>query len=101
MVVFPLFIFSIGIATRLIMLLLGTLTLMHDGRALAALWTHVTFFESSVALLYAVIIAPLWHAPVYAWLLLVSAWAKRAAFLWAVLPLMLVVMFEKIAFGTR
>src|SRR5213080_2904428 len=45
MAVFPLFIFSIAIATRLIMLLLATLTLMHDGRALAALWTHVTFFE--------------------------------------------------------
>ena len=101
LVVLPAIAFPIALAARLIMLLLATLTLMGNGRALAALWTHVTFFESSVALLYAAIIAPLWLAPLYAWLLLVSAWAKRAAFLWAVLPPMLLEMFEKMAFGTN
>ena len=28
----------------------------------------------------------LWHAPIYGWLLLISAWARRTPFLWAVLP---------------
>jgi len=42
----------------------------------------------------------LWHAPIYAWLLLVSGWARRAVFLWAVLPVVAIQIVEKIAFNT-
>jgi ABC-2 type transport system permease protein len=42
----------------------------------------------------------LWEAPVYAWLLLVSSWAKRATFLWAVLPWLAISAIEKLAFDT-
>jgi len=37
---------------------------------------------------------------IYAWLLLVSAWARRAAFLWAFLPPLAIGVVEKIAFNT-
>ena len=53
-----------------------------------------------VALLYAFIAIALWHAPVYCWLLLVSGWAKRATFLWAVMPFLAIGVFTKIAFGS-
>jgi ABC-2 type transport system permease protein len=39
-------------------------------------------------------------APVYGWLLLVSAWARRAPFLWATLPVAAVLIVEKLVFGT-
>ena len=42
----------------------------------------------------------LWHAPIYGWLLLVSGWARRGTFLWAVLPLIAIQIFERITFGT-
>jgi ABC-2 type transport system permease protein len=42
----------------------------------------------------------LWHAPFYAWLLMVSSWAKRAPFLWALLPPLAFGIVEKIAFNT-
>src|SRR5207237_5078995 len=42
----------------------------------------------------------LWHAPIYGWLLLVSGWARRMTFLWAVLPLIAIGIVEKIAFNT-
>src|SRR5438105_4247559 len=42
----------------------------------------------------------LWHAPIYGWLLLVSGWVRRATFLWAVLPLLAISIFERITFGT-
>jgi ABC-2 type transport system permease protein len=41
-----------------------------------------------------------WYAPFYAWMLLASAWARRLAVLWAVLPLFAIAMLEKIAFNT-
>jgi ABC-2 type transport system permease protein len=51
-------------------------------------------------LYHLVAIHALWYAPIYCWLLLVSAWARRAAFLWAALPLLAIGVVEKIAFNT-
>lgn len=42
----------------------------------------------------------LWYAPIYGWLLFVSAWAPRAPFLWAFLPPFLIGGVEKLAFNT-
>jgi len=43
----------------------------------------------------------LWFAPVYGWLLLVSAWARRSTFLWAVMPPLAVCLVERLAFATN
>ncbi|TMH37293.1 MAG: ABC transporter permease, partial [Betaproteobacteria bacterium] len=61
---------------------------------------QLPFLQRSAMLLYGLIVMALWHAPIYGWLLLVSGWARRAAFLWAFLPLIAIQIFEKIAFGT-
>src|SRR6266545_6159716 len=100
LVFLPLFAFAIAIATQVIMLLLSTAVLLGNGPSLAALWTHVKFFQSTLALLYGLTAIALWHAPIYAWLLLVSAWARRATVLWAVLPFAAISILEKIAFNT-
>ena len=51
-------------------------------------------------LYHLVTVHALWYAPIYAWLLLVSAWARRATFLWAVLPPLAIFAVEKIVFNT-
>jgi len=50
--------------------------------------------------LYTLAVLALWHAPIYGWLLLVSGWARRATFLWAVLPPLAIAAVETIAFRT-
>jgi ABC-2 type transport system permease protein len=100
LVVLPLYIFAIIVAAQMIILLLSTIVLLGSGPGLATLWTHVKFFQSTLALLYALTAIALWHAPLYGWLLLVSGWARRATFLWAVLPLLAICVFEQIAFRT-
>ena len=68
---------------------------------LAECWTQLSFFQMSLMLLYHLVgLHGLWHAPIYGWLLLVSAWARRAPFLWATLPLLAIGVVEKIAFNT-
>jgi ABC-2 type transport system permease protein len=52
-------------------------------------------------ILAAVAVAVLWYAPIAAYLMLISAWAKRNAFLWAVLPPLVAMLIERIAFGTH
>jgi len=98
LVVLPLVVFAIVVAAHVIILALSTLVLAGNGPGLATLWTHVRVLQTAVALLYALAAISLWHAPLYGWLLLVSAWARRSAFLWAVLPPLAIAVFERIAF---
>ena len=53
-----------------------------------------------LVLLYSLIVFALWHSPLYMWFLLVSGWARRATFLWAVLPPLAIAALEYIAFRT-
>ena len=99
LVILPLLVFALILLVQLIMLPLSTAVLLVRGQSVAP-WFHLPFFEMELVLLYTVIVLALWHAPIYAWLLLVSGWAKRTTFLWAVLPFLAIGVFEKIAFHT-
>jgi ABC-2 type transport system permease protein len=100
-VVLPLLSFAITMATQFIMLLLSSAMLAGSGQSVATLWTQVSFVQMSLMLLYHLLTSHgLWYAPIYGWLLLVSAWSRRAAFLWATLPLVAIGVVEKIAFNT-
>jgi ABC-2 type transport system permease protein len=99
--ILPLLTFAITVVMQLIMLLLSSLALLGSGLSVATLWTHFSFFQMSLMLLYHLVaIHGLWYAPIYGWMLLVSSWARRAAFLWAALPLLAIGIVEKIAFNT-
>ena len=101
LMVLPLFTFAITVVTQWIMLLLSTVVLLMSGVSAATLWTRLSLFQMSLLLFYHLLtVHVLWHAPIYGWLLLVSGWARRAAFLWAALPLVAIYIVEKIAFNT-
>ena len=99
LVVLPLLTFAITIGVQLVMLLMSNAALVMNGMS-ATTSAQLPFLQRSAMLLYGLIVMALWHAPIYGWLLLVSGWARRAAFLWAFLPLIAIQIFEKIAFGT-
>jgi ABC-2 type transport system permease protein len=95
------FTWAVTVATYLIMLLLSTIALSAAGMSVTPLWTLVAFVPRSMMLGYHLLsVHALWYAPIYAWLLLVSAWARRAPFLWALLPPLAIAIAEKIAFNT-
>ncbi|MGC2196763.1 MAG: ABC transporter permease [Terriglobales bacterium] len=99
LVILPLLTFSIVVVTQVIMGVMSTLALWASGLAVGTLWTH--WFQTSLMLLYHLVtLHVLWHAPIYAWLLLVSGWARRLTFLWAVLPPVAIGVLEKVAFNT-
>jgi ABC-2 type transport system permease protein len=100
-IVLPLLTFAIIVVTQLIMLLLSSAVLLGSGLSVAMLWTSSSLFQMPLMLLYHLVaVHVLWYAPIYGWLLLVSGWARRAAFLWATLPWFAISAVEKIAFNT-
>jgi ABC-2 type transport system permease protein len=98
--VLPAITFVLILVAQLVMLLMSSLVLPADGPSAAARWAELPLLHMSLALLYALTMIALWHAPLYGWLLLVSGWARRAAFLWAVLPPVAIIVVEKIAFNS-
>ena len=97
--ILPLLTLVIVLTTQFIMLLLSTLVLLPSGLA-GTTWQLLPWPRLSLILVYGLITSALWEAPIFAWLLLVSGWARRATFLWAVLPWLAISAIEKLAFDT-
>jgi ABC-2 type transport system permease protein len=97
--ILPLLTLVIVLATQFIMLLISTAVLLPSGLA-GTTWQLLPWPRLSLMLLYGLATSALWEAPVFAWLLLVSSWARRATFLWAVLPWLAISAIEKLAFDT-
>jgi ABC-2 type transport system permease protein len=97
--ILPLLTFAIIIVTQFIMLLISTAVLLPSGLA-GTTWRLLPWLQLSIILLYGLVTTALWQAPVFGWLLLVSGYARRAIFLWAVLPWLAIAAIEKIAFNT-
>jgi ABC-2 type transport system permease protein len=100
-VVSPLFVLATVAAAMIVLILLATVVLLIGGVNPVAIWANPQLFQMLIASVYALLAIELWYAPVTAWLLFVSSWAKRAAFLWAVLTPVAVMLFERVAFGTQ
>src|SRR5438067_8495144 len=99
LLIIPPVIFAIIVATQFIMLLISSAVLLSSGLA-GTTWANFNLIQQSIILIYSLIVIALWHAPIYGWALLISGIARRATFLWAVLPPLAIGVFEKITFNT-
>jgi ABC-2 type transport system permease protein len=100
LMILPLLTFAITVVTFWIMLLLSAPALLATGLGVGTVWPHIGLWQISQELFFHLLtVHALWYAPLYCWWLLVSAWAKRTPFLWALSPLALAVV-EKVAFNT-
>jgi ABC-2 type transport system permease protein len=100
-IVLPVIVFAITVVLHVAMLLLNSVGRAAADMSVSELWAHVPLVEMEIVLLYGVVTLALWHAPIYAYLIFVSGWAKKTPILWAVLPPVALIIVEKIAFGTE
>lgn len=91
----------VTLVTQIAVLLLATVILMIGGASSGAIWGNLQLIQVTISNIYAQIAMALWYAPWVAWLLLVSAWAKRVTILWAVFVPIGVAVFERVAIGTH
>ncbi|MGC8532910.1 MAG: hypothetical protein ACP5M1_12815 [Acidiphilium sp.] len=101
LVVLPVILFTIIILMQLVMLITSPLVIWVAGSGVPKLWGAWPILPQAVVLLYGLATLSLWLLPIYGWLLLVSVWARRVPFLWAVLPPLALSVAEQIAFGTN
>jgi ABC-2 type transport system permease protein len=67
----------------------------------SALWQPDLWLQMQVLWIYAVCTAAIWYLPVAGWLMLVSAWAKRAVILWSFMPPLVLYIIERWFLGSN
>jgi ABC-2 type transport system permease protein len=71
---------------------------LHGG---VQLWDTLAWLRLEGLMLYGLIAALLWYAPYATYLMLASAWARRWPSAWAIIPPILLAIFEYMTFGTH
>lgn len=95
---------AIGLALSIltqVLLLVAVLTLAApSGLSVLTVWREAQFFEGLPIMTYGLSAHALWYAPIYAWALLISAWARRAPAMWFIVPPLLLIAMERMITGT-
>ena len=85
------------IVTHLVNLVITSVWVASKGGSAGTLiWSSVPFFDNWMATILVIYATVIWMSPFLGWFLFVSAWTKRAPFMIAFLPLVLVPMIEGI-----
>ena len=101
MVAVPLWVWAVSLVMGLLTFVIIALKVSGTPIAPLGQFHFGAWIVLQLTLLQNLLLASLWYAPIAGWLLLVSVWAKRAPFLWAVLPPALVMFFEEIILNTE
>jgi len=100
LVLVPVITFVIILATLVVILAISMIILPARGLPATMLLSAFPLGQTMLDLAYTLAVLALWHAPIWGWLMLVSGWARRGAFLWAFGPPLALCIFEKLAFNT-
>jgi ABC-2 type transport system permease protein len=86
LVVAPLLTLAIATVASFVLAIIGTITLALNGggHIAAGAWTSSSLYTLPLAFLGTLPVYAVWSLPTVGWLLMVSAWARRVPFLWAV-----------------
>lgn len=96
----PLLTVAVFFVTAVLVWLIGGLALHLAGSSEALASGPASIARVTTTLVYALLVQALWFAPIDGWLLLVSAFAKRAVIGWAIAPPALLMVAERTLLGT-
>jgi hypothetical protein len=89
-------------AADLTMLVIAFIISVRAGPVIGtALWHPDSWMQLQVLWFYAIVTATIWYLPLAAYLLTISAWAKRAVTLWSILPPIALLLGERLFSGTH
>jgi ABC-2 type transport system permease protein len=101
-VVVPLFVLVVSSVLQVLFALVWSVRFSGTiiGDALMA-WDGPTWIRLQGSFLLVIVTAILWYLPLIAYLMVVSVWARRNAFLWAVLPPVAILTIENMILGSN
>ncbi len=99
LLVIPLVYFVLADLTTLVMAFV--ISVRASSYVGSTLWRGDLWLQVQGLWLYLIVTAAVWYLPVTGWLLIVSAWAKRAVILWSILPPLAVFVAERVFLGTH
>jgi ABC-2 type transport system permease protein len=99
-VVIPLVALCATLLAQLVVATGGSIKLALAGDPAGLMWSPQALLAGASTAALVFIISVLWYSPLVAYLLLASAWAPKAPFLWGVVPPVAAVVLERIATGT-
>lgn len=101
LLIVPLGLYVLAFVTNLVAFGILYLRVHNDGLlGQFVTWDTTGWLRLNGVVLVYVFILALWYAPVAAYQLLVSAWAKSSVFVWTVLPPLVLIFGERLVFGT-
>jgi ABC-2 type transport system permease protein len=98
LIVMPLVYFAFADVTTLLMAFI--ISVRARTSIGSTLWRGDLWLQIQAMWLYVIVTAAIWYLPVAGWLLVVSAWAKRAVILWSILPPLALIIGERVFLGT-
>jgi ABC-2 type transport system permease protein len=98
LVILPLITFVVTAATQIVIFVIGAAASAVHGSP--SDWVQVPLAQILGSELYQMVATIPWYAPLWAWLLMVSAWARKMTFLWGAGPPLAACVVEQLAFGT-
>jgi ABC-2 type transport system permease protein len=100
--VVPLFVLVVSSVLQVLFALVWSIRFNDTflGDALMA-WDGPTWIKLQGSFLVVIVTAILWYLPLIAYLMVVSVWARRNAFLWAVLPPVAILTIENMILGSN
>ena len=102
MALIPAIALAVVTVTALVLTLeISVFALLNGDNPYQLLWKPIPFASGSLFIAYGFFVQSLWYAPLFAWLLLTSAFARRNPILWALAPPLLLMLVEGTLFHSR
>ena len=101
MVFLPLYGMLVTVVTQFGILLIASVVVLFTGGSVTMLWHQSSILYPAWLLGYHLLtVHTLWYAPLYCWILFVSAWTKRSPIIWVVFPPLAIYAAERFLLGT-
>ncbi len=97
----PIIFLTIAIVGQLIIAVIFSVIVIFQGGPVLELWPLGAMIEGWFALAVHFISYMFWALPIFAWIMLVSAYANRMPFLFAILPPVVLIVLENIFFDSQ
>jgi ABC-2 type transport system permease protein len=100
-IIVPFGTYAIALVTDLLFTAIWDLRAVLAHSPALVLWDTVAFFKVQALMFLGLVISILWYAPFLGVFVLASAWVRRNVLMWVTVVPLLVVIFERVAFGTH